>query len=236
MITGKNLILSAIERKKVERIPWLPFCGVHAGKLIEKTAADYLKSSKNIVDGISKSVELYNPDGIPVVFDLQIEAETFGCKLNWSDDNPPAVVSHPLSEASVSLEELKLPSKEDGRIPIILEATCELRKKFPDLALYGLITGPFTLALHLLGTEIFMGMFDKPEYIHKVLDFCSEVGKKMSKFYIESGCDVIAVVDPMTSQIGPDQFAEFCTGPSQKLFDSIGMWVLNVGSDPNFIL
>jgi uroporphyrinogen decarboxylase len=221
MKSGKELIIAAIERKKVERIPWVPFTGVHGGKLIGKNATEFLKSSKNIVDGIAKSVELYRPDGIPVVFDLQIEAETFGCELNWSDDNPPAVISHPLFDGKCELEDLKIPTKDSGRMPIVLEATRELRKKYPDLALYGLITGPFTLALHLLGTDIFMGMFDRPDYIHKVLHFCSEVGSAMAEMYIENGCDIVAVVDPMTSQIGPDQFAEFCTPPSQLLFDSI---------------
>ncbi len=31
-------------------------------------------------------------------------------------------------------------------------------------------TGPFTLALHLLGTDIFLKMFEDPEYINKLFD------------------------------------------------------------------
>ncbi len=219
--TGKNLVLSAIEGNKTDRIPWVPFCGVHSGKLIGKTATEFLKSSGLIVEGLSKAVELYRPDGIPVCFDLQIEAEILGCDLTWSNENPPAVTSHPLTEGKFKLEDLKIPSVSDGRLPVILEATEKLRKKYPDLALYGLITGPFTLALHLLGTEIFMGMFDRPEYIKKVLSFCADVGNKLSEMYVGKGCDIIAVVDPMTSQIGPDQFREFCLVPSIKIFDHI---------------
>lgn len=221
MRTGKELILAAIERKEVERVPWLPFCGVHAASLLGLTATEFLQDSKKIVEGIDKAVELYRPDGIPVVFDLQIEAEIYNCEVNWSDDNPPAVTTHPLFEGTAQLEDLKLPSEEDGRLPIVLEATRQLRKNHPDLALYGLLTGPFTLALHFLGTDIFMGMFDRPEYIHKVLDFCADVAIKISEMYMDNGCDVIALVDPMTSQIGPDQFSEFCTKPSQKIFDFI---------------
>lgn len=221
MSTGKELVLKAISLEKVERIPWVPFCGVHAGKLINKTATDFLKSPENIVAGLKKAIELYRPDGIPIAFDLQIEAEIFGCELNWSDENPPAVISHPLSEGKLKLEELQIPTEKDGRIPLIMEACREMRQQYPDLALYGLITGPFTLALHLLGTEIFMGMFDHPKYINDVLAFCADVGKELSRFYIENGCDIIAVVDPMTSQIGPDQFKEFCTKPMQKIFDSV---------------
>ena len=221
-MNGKALVLSAISRKKVERIPWVPFCGVHSGSLIGKTASEYLKSSQNIIDGLNKAIELYKPDGFPVIFDLQIEAEIFGCELNWTDDNPPAVISHPLSMlGGKQLEDLPLITENDGRIPVVVEALQTLRKQHEDKAIYGLITGPFTLALHLLGTDIFMEMFDNPERIHKIMDFCNETAKKMSSIYLKNGCDIIAVVDPMTSQIGADHFKEFCSAPSTDLFEHI---------------
>jgi len=221
-MNGKELVLAAINREKVERIPWVPFCGVHSGSLIGKTATEYLQSSQNIVDGLNKAIEMYKPDGFPAIFDLQIEAEIFGCDLNWTDDNPPAVISHPLSMlGDKKLEDLSIPTENCGRIPIVVEAMKTLRKQHEDKAMYGLITGPYTLALHLLGTDIFMEMFDNPERIHKIMDFCNEVAQKMSSIFIDAGCDIIAVVDPMTSQIGPDQFIEFCSKPSTKLFEYI---------------
>ena len=70
-----------------------------------------------------------------------------------------------------------MPGPRQGRLGIVLEATNRIRKAHPDIALYGLITGPFTLALHLLGTDIFMKMFDEPEYVKGLLDFCSRVCK-----------------------------------------------------------
>jgi len=82
-----------------------------------------------------------------------------------------------------------------------MDATRRLRKLYPELALYGLITGPFTLALHLLGTDIFTKLFEDTKYVDALFVFCTRVAKKMVDYYIDSGCDVIAVVDPMTSQI-----------------------------------
>ena len=221
-MTGKELIFKAIAMETVERVPWVPFCGVHTGALIGKNATEYLQDSRNIVDGLNKAIELYKPDGFPIIFDLQIEAEILGCDLNWSDDNPPAVVSHPLSMlGGKTLSDLKMIEAEDGRIPIVLEALKEMREPHKDKAIYGLITGPYTLALHLLGTEIFMEMFDNPDRVKEIIGFCNDVAKKMSSIYLEGGCDIIAVVDPMTSQIGPDQFKEFCSEPCIELFDHI---------------
>ena len=202
---GIQLVKRAMNLEEVERIPWVPFVGAHAGKLLGLTATEYLQSTEKIVEGVNKAIELYNPDGIPVVFDLQIEAEALGCKLAWADDNPPAVVSHPLKEGK-NIEDLKVPCACKARIPMAMDATRQLRDQHPDMALYGLITGPFTLALHLLGTDIFMQMMTEPDEVHKLMRFTTDVAKMMAGNYIEAGADVIAVVDPMTSQIDPMSF------------------------------
>lgn len=219
-MVGLELVKSAIRLEAVERIPWVPFVGVHAAKLLGITADEYLKSADYIVEGVSKAIDLYKPDGIPVVFDLQIEAEVLGCQLHWSADNPPAVISHPLQQG-ISIDELKIPCSCKGRIPQVMDAAAKLRDLYPDIALYGLITGPFTLALHLMGTDIFMKLFEAPEEIHKVMRFATDVGKMMAGNYIQSGCDVIAMVDPMTSQIDPGSFEEFVSPYATEIFDFI---------------
>lgn len=218
--TGKELVLKAMNLEETHRAPWVPFVGVHGAALIGKEADEYLKSEDLIVEAASKAIELYQADGIPVTFDLQIEAEVLGCKLNWSKDNPPAVTSHPLAEGT-KLEDLEVPCSCKGRIPMVMNATSKLREKFPNVALYGLITGPFTLALHLLGTEAFIQMFTEPQKVHDTMKFVNEVAKKMARLYIEAGADIVAVVDPMTSQIDPESFKNFVSPYCDDLFAHI---------------
>jgi len=92
-----------------------------------------------------------------------------------------------------------------------------------DTALYGLVTGPFTLAAHLRGTEIFMDMSDDPDYVQSLLSFTGKVAETIANYYIEAGMDVIAVVDPMISQISPRHFKRFMTESFSLLFDQIRM-------------
>ena len=217
---GLELIKKAFALETVERVPWVPFVGVHGGFLTGVDAETYLKSADKVVAGVSKAIEEYDPDGVPVVFDLQIEAEILGCQLQWAPHNPPAVVSHPLAEG-VKLADLKVPAITDGRISVAVEATKELRKKYPDVALYGLITGPFTLALHLLGTDIFTKLFEAPDEVIEVMEFCTKVGNKMAEYFMDAGCDIIAVVDPMTSQIDPMTFETFVTPYVSEINNSI---------------
>ncbi|MFR9651853.1 MAG: uroporphyrinogen decarboxylase family protein [Rikenellaceae bacterium] len=221
-MTGKEYIKSAFALEQTDRAPWVPFVGVHAAKLVGVDAETYLKSEDLMFEGLCKAIELYQPDGIPVSFDLQMEAELLGCDLVWSKDNPPSVSTHPMGEGGTkTLADVSIPQANEGRIPITLNVARRLREKYPDIALYGLITGPFTLALHLCGTDIFMNMFMDEAGVNKTMDFCVDVCKAMSRYYIDAGCDVVAVVDPMCSQIGADQFEQFILDPCQRVFENI---------------
>jgi len=219
-MSGKEILLKAIRNEPTPRPPWVPFVGVHGGKIIGATARDYLQSSDLIVRGLNRAAELYQPDGLPIVFDLQLEAEVLGCPVRWADDAPPSVTGHPLADAPD--DQMPTFDPAGGRFPIVVEATRTLRKQLGDsVALYGLITGPFTLGLHLLGTHIFLEMFSRPDRVQQVLDYCVEVGCRTADLYIDNGADVVAVVDPMTSQISPDHFATFVTDHVNVLFDHI---------------
>jgi len=222
-MSGKQILLDALQRKATERTPWLPFVGSHGGQLIGKNATDYLRSADHIVAGLLKAKQRYQPDGLPIVFDLQVEAEVLGCKLVWAEDGPPAVASHPLSEdAGGELADLPAFNLQAGRIPTCLEATRRIAEAIgDDTALYGLICGPFTLALHLMGNDIFLEMFDDEERVQAIIDHAATIGSQMATAYIEAGCDVVAVVDPMVSQISPEHFEQFVTAPVNHIFDTV---------------
>jgi uroporphyrinogen-III decarboxylase len=204
-MTGKETLLQAIQGKPTERPAWVPFVGCHGGKLIGKTATEYLSSPELLEQGLRKAIELYRPDGLPIMFDLQVEAEILGCELRWADEVPPAVVSHPLVNGTIA--DLPEFSADKGRFPLVLEAMDKLVADLGDeVAFYGLVCGPFTLALHLLGNDIFLQMFDDPEGVKEIINYCADVAIKSAQVYVDHGASVIAAVDPMTSQISPGTF------------------------------
>ena len=220
-MNGKERVFAVMRHEQADRVPWVPFAGVHAGTLKGHTAEAVLKDADALYESLLAVNEIYRPDGQPVVFDLQIEAEIMGCELLWQDATPPSVVSHPLASGS-SLEDLALPGPGDGRLPMVLDVMRRMKATVgTDTALYGLVTGPFTLASHLRGTELFMDMILNPDEVTRIMEFCQAACLRMSELFIEAGMDVIAVVDPMVSQIGPDHFAQFCHGPLHAVFSRI---------------
>lgn len=215
----KDLLFATLRHEKTDSTPWVPFAGVHAGMLVGYNATEVLTDGDKLFESLMEVNRLYKPNGQPVLFDLQIEAEILGCDLMWADDGPPSVRSHPLAETTKIPCLCTLPEKEDGRLPMALDVMRRMKAEVGDTtALYGLICGPFTLASHLRGNDIFMDMFDDDEYVKNLLHYCLAVAERMVDFYTEAGMDVIAVVDPLVSQISPDHFEEFLTEPFSTLF------------------
>jgi uroporphyrinogen decarboxylase len=220
-MTGKELLLATLRHKKNNAVPWVPFAGVHAGKLKGYTAIQLLRDSNKLFESLLEVNRQYRPDGQPVIFDLQVEAEIYGCDLVWADKVPPTVASHPLANNPEVPQ--RLPEKTDGRLPMILETMRQMKQAVGDTtALYGLITGPFTLASHLRSTELFMDMYENEDFLRELLAFTQKVNQRMAELYIAAGMDVIAVVDPLVSQISPKHFKAYLTGPFQEIFSSIG--------------
>ena len=114
---SKELIFQALRHEELSEHPWVPFAGVHAGKLKGYTAEEMLRNADNIVDSLKEVAKIYMPDGMPVIFDLQVEAEILGCDLMWAKDNPPSVKSHPLANDKTIPCECMMPTEESGRIP-----------------------------------------------------------------------------------------------------------------------
>ena len=66
-----------------------------------------------------------------------------------------------------------------------------------------------------------MDMYDDEDMVKEFLDYCNAVAMQMAEYYIEAGMDVIAVVDPLISQISADHFEEFMAKPFSELFAKI---------------
>ena len=222
----KELLIRALRHEAVERAPWVPFAGVHAGFLKGYTATEMLTDADKAFESLMEVNRLYKPDGQPVIFDLQIEAECLGCGLAWADDCPPSVSDHPLDGSDEEPPEVpcncKIPKKDQGRIPYVLEVMRRMKEAVGDTtALYGLICGPFTLASHLRGNNLFTDMYDFEDEVSDLFAFCNRVCIRMADYYMEAGMDVIAIVDPLISQISTAHFEQLMTEPYTELFDHI---------------
>lgn len=220
ILNGKQRIYALLNHQKVDRVPWVPLAGVHFGKLKNYTAKSVLTDSTKLSDSLLAANQAYHPDGLPVYFDIQVEAEILGCKLAWSEEAPPSVINHPfLNDKTVSG---KMPDKQSGRLPLILDAMQAVKSQLGETtALFGLVTGPLTIAYHLRGNSLFFDLVENPDYLKRLLSFTSRVTERMAELYTDAGMDVIGVIDPVASQNSAHTFNKHLLLHYQALFESI---------------
>jgi len=214
---AKQMLIDAYRGKKTVKPPWVPYAGVHCAFIINEPADKFLQDPELLAKGVVETAKRYQADGIPLLFDLSVEANAVGCDLKWWPDNVPSVTNHPCSDKTPAEAGLSLPTKDSGRWPVIMEAARIAKPQLEELdcALMGLFCGPLTLASHLAGVRIFTDVYKNKEFAAEVCKFAGEVGARSAELYAEMGCDIIANVDPVASQIRPETFREYVTPNSQ---------------------
>ncbi len=220
---AKQILIDAVRGKRTPTVPWVPYAGVHSAFLINEPADKVLKDPKLLAKAVVNAAKRYHADGIPLVFDLSVEANAVGCDLKWWNDNVPSVQTHPCSDKSVAEAGLKVPTKQSGRWPVLFEAAKIAKPQLDemDCVLMGLLCGPLTLASHLSGVRVFTDVYKNKAKAHDVNIFAGKVGEASARFYAEMGCDIIAIVDPVASQIKAETFREYVTPNAQPAIKAI---------------
>ena len=220
---AKQMLIDAYRGKMTPKAPWVPYAGVHCAFLINEEADKMLKDPELLAKGVVEAAKRYKADGIPLLFDLSVEANSVGCDLKWWPDNVPSVQNHPCSAKTPQDAGLQLPTKDSGRWPVIFEAARIAKPQLQELdcALMGLLCGPLTLASHLAGVRIFTDVYKNREFAHEVVKFAGAIGAISAQLYAEMGCDIIAIVDPVASQIKSETFKEFVTPNCQPAIKAI---------------
>ena len=73
-MTERELIRKALNNEELKRVPWVPYTGVQIGQLTGYNAAELLQDGEKLFKSLVEAEKQYSPDGMPVIFNLQIEA------------------------------------------------------------------------------------------------------------------------------------------------------------------
>jgi len=152
----KNNVLKVLSGEESDITPVISVTQLGIVEAMEKTDAFWPEAHKNAEKMATLGSSLYELAGLEnarIPFCLTVEAEAMGCKVDiGGEDRTPQITETPFRSGS----DIKVPSDflSRGRIPVVLEAVDKLKEKYEDtLPIIVGITGPFTLAGHLLGVE-----------------------------------------------------------------------------------
>jgi [methyl-Co(III) methanol-specific corrinoid protein]:coenzyme M methyltransferase len=143
--------------------------------------------------------ELAGLEDAKIPFCLAVEAESMGCEVDLGyGARTPEVVKSPFDNP----REIEIPDdfEERGRIPVICEAVEILHERYDNLPVCVGITGPFTVAGHMIGVEEILKMINTDYYgVEAAIDVAAEAVMAYIKVLNEVKPDVICVADPTSS-------------------------------------
>ena len=163
--------------------------------------------------------ELAGLEDAKIPFCLAVEAESMGCTVDLgSGGRTPEVVKSPFDDP----REIEIPDnfEESGRIPVICEAVEILHERYDNLPVCVGITGPFTVAGHLIGVEEILKMINLDYYgVEAVVDVAAEAVMAYVKVLNEVKPDLICVADPTSSGdlLSPLDFQQISRPPLEDV-------------------
>ena len=139
---------------------FLPAIYEHKAWFIGSTPSAISRDPELLTRAVLAEFEAISADGLVIGVDVyNLEAEAAGCKVSFyegADTSIPGIKpGNHIVHVGDDLTKAKVPNPlHDGRMPVNIEAARRVRQAVgPDIWLRGAISGPFSLAISLVGAE-----------------------------------------------------------------------------------
>ncbi len=210
--TGKQYMLSALRRKRMDRVPTTVLIGPYCSRLTQYSVREILTDARKSAEAHIAFHDRFKPDSLVVYNDIYLEAEAIGCEMEFPEDR----ISHPkgpLLEDKAELARLKVPDPlKDGRIPYFIEVCQRVSDQVRETTAVGLgHSGPWNIAMHLRGAEaLLMDTATDPAFVHELMKFATEVVREVGDALIEAGfAPSLGEAGASCSLISPYIYREF---------------------------
>lgn len=218
MINMTNWIVQQIENKKRISIPIMTHPGI---EMIGKTVQQAVQNGEIHAQAIQKLAEVFPSAATTVIMDLTLEAEAFGCQIEFQGNDMPHILGRLVSNAE-EIENLKVPDLQAGRMQEYLKANKLTVAMGLDKPVLAGVIGPFSLAGRLYDvSEIMMACYIEPDAIMQLLDKCTEFIIQYCRELKTIGCSGVVVAEPAAGLLSNEDCQMFSTEYIKRLVDEL---------------
>ena len=202
----KEWIKAIMAKSERVAIPIMTHPGI---EMIGKTVQEAVTDGRIHAEAIKALNERYPSAASTVIMDLTVEAEAFGCVINFSRDEVPTV-SHRLVSNLEEVEQLAVPSLTAGRISQYLLANQLTVETITDKPVFGGMIGPYSLAGRLFDmTEIMIAIYTEPETIRLLLEKCTAFLIEYAKALKATGINGLVIAEPAAGLLSDEDCLQY---------------------------
>jgi len=194
----------------------------HPGiEMIGKKVIDAVQNGEVHARAIKKLNEVYPVAATTVIMDLTLEAEAFGCQIEFQEDDMPHIRGRLVSNAE-EIDNLKVPDLTAGRVSQYLTANRLTVESTKDKPVFAGVIGPFSLAGRLYDlSEIMVDCYLEPEAISCLIDKCTEFILKYCKELKNIGCSGVVIAEPAAGLLSNEDCQVFSTEYVKRIVDAV---------------
>jgi len=199
-------------------LPVLSFPGI---QLLGTTVRELVSNGELQARCMKAVADRYDTAASVSNMDLSVEAEAFGARVIFSDEDVPTVIGR-LVDTEEDADKLEVPRVGKARTGEYIKAIQHASELITDRPVLAGVIGPYSLAGRLMEmTEIMIKCLTEPEVAHKVL-------KKVTGFiisYIEAfkkaGANGIVMAEPAAGLLSPSLCSEFSSAYVKTIIDAV---------------
>ncbi len=159
--------------------------------------------------------------GAVSMMDLSVEAEAFGAKVQFTDNEAPNLESRVVvSEQDV--DALAVPGVGAARTGAYLDALKRAVKSIADRPVFGGAIGPFSLAARLMEVKnVLIETMRRPAFVHATL-------KKSTAFLLDyikaikaTGANGVIIAEPVAGLVSPADCDEFSSAYVKRIIEAV---------------
>lgn len=204
---------------KSKTVPILSFPSVQC---LGITVKELISSSDRQAEGMKAIADRCDIGASLNMMDLSVEAECFGAKVRFPENDIPTVEKGAIEEISQA-HTLAVPRVGQGRTSVYIEGVRKAKGIITDIPVFCGVIGPYSLAGRLFDmTELMMECFDSPEEVGVLLSKATEFLIEYLEAYKAAGADGVILAEPAAGLLSPAMAEEFSMPYVKRIFDAVG--------------
>lgn len=212
-----------LQGQPVDRVPNFDIFMAHAAHHIGRPLSQYYLDYRVLVEANLAVLHDFQLDIVQAISDPYREAADLGLVVEFPEDNLPAAY-HPLLADPADLNRLKPVEPAAGRrMNDRLEAVHALKAQVGgEVPVMGWVEGGLAEAADLRGvSQLLSDLYDRPEWVQALVDFCAEQAIAFARAQVEAGADIIGLGDAVCSQVSPKMYRQFGLPAEQRIFAAV---------------
>ena len=213
----KKIVKNILDNKS-HTVPILSF---PSASLLGITVSELISSSDMQAKGMLAIRNRCSIGASLNMMDLSVEAEAFGARIHFTDNEIPTVEEGIIDDIADAYE-IKIPQIGEARTSIYIEGVKKAKELITDIPVFCGVIGPYSLAGRLFDmTELMMSCYDDPEAVHALLSKTSDFLIEYIKAFKDAGADGVIMAEPAAGLLSPALAEEFSAEYVKKIFEAV---------------